>query len=198
VAPTSFDTLQFLKSKLTEAEVANRQAHHDTVFAAYEDIARHYQSQHDYKTTVYFLTKALGVAQLAQDNVREAHANEALGLAKEKMGEIRQAIEYYETHRDLLIRHGLEVPGESARYTTIRHIRPRPCSCSVATQCTATAMRPLEEPHGLQRQDIISLNPTHGSAKHASAPPYTPFAGRHLLACSRTFPLPLRNTHAGT
>ena len=113
---TSFDTLQFLKSKLTEAEVANRHAHHDTVFAAYEDIAKHYQTQHDYKTAVYFLTKALGVAQLAQDSVREAQANEALGLAKEKMGAIRQAIEYYETHRDLLVRHGLEVPGESARH----------------------------------------------------------------------------------
>ena len=113
---TSFDTLQFLKSKLTEAEVANRHAHHDTVFAAYEDIAKHYQSQHDFKTAVYFLTKALGVAQLAQDSVREAQANEALGLAKEKMGAIRQAIQYYETHRDLLVRHGLEVPGESARH----------------------------------------------------------------------------------
>jgi len=56
------------------------------------------------------------VAQLAQDSVREAQANEALGLAKEKMGAIRQAIEYYETHRDLLVRHGLEVPGESARH----------------------------------------------------------------------------------
>ena len=113
---TSFETLQFLKQKLTEAEVANRHAHHDSVFAAYEEIAKHYQSQHDFKTTVYFLTKALGVAKLAQDSVREAHANEALGLAKEKMGAIRQAIEYYETHRDLLVRHGLEVPGESARH----------------------------------------------------------------------------------
>ena len=109
VSLTSFDTLQFLKHKLTEAEVANRHAHHDSVFAAYEDVAKHYQSQHDFKTAVYFLTKALGVAQLAQDSRREAHANEALGLAKEKMGALRQAIEYYETHRDLLVRHGLEV-----------------------------------------------------------------------------------------
>ena len=113
---TSFETLQFLKHKLTEAEVANRQAENDAVFEAYEDIAKHYQSQHDFKTAVYFLTKALTVAKMANDSVREAHANEALGLAKEKMGAIRQAIEYYETHRDLLVRHGLEVPGESARH----------------------------------------------------------------------------------
>jgi tetratricopeptide (TPR) repeat protein len=116
LALTSFETLQFLKHKLTEAEVANRQAQHDAVFAAYEDIAKHYQDQHDYKTTVYFLTKALSVARVAEDPMREAEANEALGLAKEKMGAISQAIEYYETHRDLLVRHGLEVPGESARH----------------------------------------------------------------------------------
>ena len=115
-ALTSFETLQFLKHKLTEAEVANRTAQRDTVFEAYEDIAKHFQTQQDYKTAVYFLTKALSVAQQAHNPVQEAHANEALGLAKEKMGAIPQAIEYYETHRDLLVRHGLEVPGESARH----------------------------------------------------------------------------------
>ena len=113
---TSFETLQFLKQKLTEAEVANRHTNHDTVLAAYEDIAKHYQTQHDFKTAVYFLTKARGVAQLAGDAAKEAHANEALGLAQEKTGAMRQAIEYFEMQRDILIRNGLEVGGESLRH----------------------------------------------------------------------------------
>lgn len=46
----SYDTLQFLKARLTEAEVANRQAQHSSVFASYMDIANHYQGQHDYQT----------------------------------------------------------------------------------------------------------------------------------------------------
>lgn len=70
------------------------------------DISKHYQGQQDYKTAIYFLTKALDVARLAGDVVLEADANQSLGLAQEKLGNIRAAIEYHETHRDLLLQAG--------------------------------------------------------------------------------------------
>jgi len=112
----SYDTLQFLKARLTEAEVANRQAQHSSVFSSYMDIANHYQGQHDYKTAIYFLTKALDVARLAKDVEREADANQMLGLAHERMGNLRTAIEFHEKHRDLVTRSGVELPAESGRH----------------------------------------------------------------------------------
>lgn len=112
----SYETLQFLKARLTEAEVANRHAQHDTVFISYMEIAKHYQGQQDYKTAIYFLTKALDVARLARDVVREAEANQSLGLAQEKLGNIKAAIEYHETHRDLLQQAGTELPPDSGRH----------------------------------------------------------------------------------
>jgi len=116
VGLASYETLQFLKARLTEAEVANRHAQHDTVFSSYMEVAKHYQGQQDYKTAIYFLTKALDVARLSHDVVREAEANQSLGLAQEKMGSIRAAIEYHETHRDLLLQAGLELPPDSGRH----------------------------------------------------------------------------------
>uniref|UniRef100_A0A6U4KN14 Tetratricopeptide repeat protein 29 n=2 Tax=Hemiselmis andersenii TaxID=464988 RepID=A0A6U4KN14_HEMAN len=112
----TYETLQFLKARLTEAEVANRQAQHSSVFASYMDIAHHYQGQHDYKTSIYFLTKALDVARLAEDAEREADANQMLGLAHERMGSLRTAIEFHETHRDIVTTAGVELPAESGRH----------------------------------------------------------------------------------
>lgn len=112
----SYDTLQFLKARLTEAEVANRQASHSSVFASYMDIANHYQGQHDYQTAIYFLTKALDVARLANDVEREADANQMLGLAHERMGNLRTAIEFHEKRRDLVTASGVELTAENGRH----------------------------------------------------------------------------------
>lgn len=112
----SYDTLQFLKARLTEAEVANRQASHSSVFGSYMDIANHYQGQHDYQTAIYFLTKALDVARLANDVEREADANQMLGLAHERMGNLRTAIEFHEKRRDLVTASGVELTAENGRH----------------------------------------------------------------------------------
>jgi hypothetical protein len=69
---------------------------------------------------IYFLTKALDVATLASDTEREANVNQMLGLAHERMGNLRTAIEFHEKHRDLMMRARADepLPAESGRHLT--------------------------------------------------------------------------------
>jgi tetratricopeptide (TPR) repeat protein len=92
------------------------QAEHETVFASYMGIAQYYQDQQDHKTAVYFLTKALDVSRIAKKREMEAEANQALGLAHEKTGALRAAIEFHETHRRLLEEANVELPPASGRH----------------------------------------------------------------------------------
>ncbi|EKX48550.1 hypothetical protein GUITHDRAFT_105693 [Guillardia theta CCMP2712] len=118
----TYDVLQFLKNKLTEAEVAQREGGYDIVFESFMETARHFKSKSDHKRVIYFLTKCLEVARLSQDVAREAEANEMLGLTKEEMGQLKEAIQYHEAHRDLVSSYGREMTDQ-AGHNLIRAYR---------------------------------------------------------------------------
>jgi tetratricopeptide (TPR) repeat protein len=65
---------------------------------------------------IYFLTKALDVASMAQDIEREANVNQMLGLAHERMGNLHTAIEFHEKHRSLVVRAHKDLPAEGGRH----------------------------------------------------------------------------------
>uniref|UniRef100_A0A7S0ET62 Tetratricopeptide repeat protein 29 n=1 Tax=Hanusia phi TaxID=3032 RepID=A0A7S0ET62_9CRYP len=118
----TYDVLQFLKNKLTEAEVAQREGGYDVVFESFMETAKHFKSKSDHKRVIYFLTKCLEVARISQDIAREAEANEMLGLTKEEMGQLKEAIQYHEAHRDLVVSYGRDM-NDQAGHNLIRAYR---------------------------------------------------------------------------
>ena len=94
--------MRLLQTKLMNAETAKRRAGQiNMVYENYESLAKHFQEQNDHTTAIYFFEKCLEVANMAVDTDGEIRANKSLGLAHEKRGDFKTAVQFHERHSEL-------------------------------------------------------------------------------------------------
>ncbi|KAK3282597.1 hypothetical protein CYMTET_9675 [Cymbomonas tetramitiformis] len=95
------ESLGYLKDNLVAADAAARQGDMKSVYSAYKNLAKYFESAGNHKKAIFFYEKCHTIARKSHDIEGELEANLNLGAAHENIADTTGAIAFHEKHLEL-------------------------------------------------------------------------------------------------
>mmetsp|Transcript_40527 Transcript_40527/g.49152 ORF Transcript_40527/g.49152 Transcript_40527/m.49152 type:complete len:413 (+) Transcript_40527:156-1394(+) len=102
------ESLSYLKENLVMADAAARRGDMKSVYNAYKNLAKYFESANNHKKAIYFYEKCHTIAKKSHDSEGELEANLNLGAAHENLADTGEAIKFHERHLELAKATGIE------------------------------------------------------------------------------------------
>eukprot|EP00976_Prorocentrum_cordatum_P068445 1179136-Prorocentrum_minimum.AAC.3 len=114
------ESLGYLKANLVEVDSAARRGDMKSVYLAYTNLARFFESNSNHKKAIFFYEKCHSIAQQARDIHGELEANLNLGVAHENIRDIAKAIMFHERHLELATEAHIDAEMVSANRNLVK------------------------------------------------------------------------------